>query len=60
VYITVATFDVNKLDAQKEFNVKENQRGNVYTNKEKKVKNNCYACGRDNHKFAECKYKEYT
>jgi len=71
---TVATTDVTKLDAwyregqqynkkmwknQKEFNVKENQKGSSYTNKEKKFKSNCYVCGRDNHRFAECKYKEY-
>jgi len=44
---------------KKEINVKDNQKGNVYTNKEKKLQSNCYEFGRDNHKFAECKYKEY-
>jgi len=71
---SVSTTDVNKLDARygkgqhynknmwnnkKEFNVKDNKKGNININKEKKLKSNCYACGRDNHRFAECKYKEY-
>jgi len=41
---------------QKEFNAKENQKCNVYTNKEKTFKSISYACGTDNHTLAECKY----